>query len=619
MLSKALSTKFYFKKLPLETISSIFHFSTLLQDHQILCTQSLTLTKQAFTSLLQSHSSYPNQLKQIHALILTSGLSIKNSLLTQLLTSSLILGNTSYARQLFDEMHKPRNYIWNTLIKGYVKNEIPTEAASVYKQMHMLDVRPDPFTFPFVIKACAELDDSWMGVAVHVHVLKYGLEFVAMVRTELMAMYVQFGHPGSADYLFQSMVEKDLVAWNALITAYAQNGNSVHAIRLFTQMGASGVRPDAVTVVSALSACSHLGCLETGEDIFDFAIKEGIERNIIVDNALLDMYVKCGSIETALNLFDSMRHRNVISWSTMIGGYAMNGESEKALALFSRMQKEGVQPNYVTFLGVLSACSHAGLVREGQNYFNYMAQSSDKNVKPRKEHYACMVDLLGRSGRLEEAYSFVQSMPIEPDPGVWGALLGACAIHQNIGLGQHVADLLFALTPDIGSYPILLSNMYAAAGRWRSVEKVRQKMRKKGVRKVAAYSSVEFNGQIHILYGGDRWHPQAMIIHRKLDKLIKHMKSMGYSPMTCSVLHDVDMEEKEASLGTHSEKLAIAFGLINVRPGSPVRVMKNLRTCDDCHTFSKFVSKITNREIIMRDKSRFHHFKSGVCSCKDFW
>ncbi|XP_059649549.1 pentatricopeptide repeat-containing protein At2g01510, mitochondrial [Cornus florida] len=615
-------TQFYkpsFFTLHLQFIPSIFHFSTLSQAHETLSGQSLTITKQAFTSLLHSHSSHPNHLKQIHSLLLTTGLSVKNSLITQLLTSLCVLGDMSYARQLFDEMHKPRPFVWNTLIKGYFKNELPNEVASVYRQMHHIDVRPDPFTFPFVVKCCTELSELWVGVAIHAHVLKYGLEFIAMVRTELMVMYVKFGEMGSADYLLESMVEKDLVAWNALISAYAQNGHASRALQLFHQMVVGEIRPDSVTIVSAFSACAHLGCLEIGEEIYGLARKEGIDINVIVDNARLDMYVKCGSIDMARSLFENMHNRNVISWSTMIGGYAMNGESKKALELFSSMQNERVQPNYVTFLGVLSACTHAGLVKEGWYYFNYMVQSNKKDIKPRKEHYACMVDLLGRSGHLNEAYNFIKSMPIEPDLGVWGALLGACTIHHNVALGQHVADSLFELAPDIGSYHVLLSNMYAAAGRWHCVEKVRLKMKKKGAKKVVAYSSVEFNGQIHVLYSGDRLHPQATRIYKKLEQLFKHMKSMGYSPKTSSVLHDVDMEEKEATLNSHSEKLAIAFGLLNVRPELPIRVIKNLRICDDCHTFSKLASEITMREIIMRDKNRFHHFKDGFCSCNDFW
>ncbi|XP_057967345.1 pentatricopeptide repeat-containing protein At2g01510, mitochondrial [Malania oleifera] len=612
--------------LSLQELPSTLRFSSLLHTQEDAASSNpwMPLTKQGFAKLLQiqSHSSTPTTpsgLKRIHALLLTTGLSIKNSLITQLLSSLTVLGDMHYARQLFDEMHKPRPFLWNTLIKGYVKNELPVEAVSVYRKMRSVGVRPDEFTYPFVIKACAELVELWAGIAVHAHALKYGLEYVAMVKTELVVMYVKIGELGSADFLFLGMVDKDLVAWNAFIAVCVQTGYAAKSLALFRQMCTDGVKLDSVSVVSAISACGHLGCLEIGEEIYKSARKKGVDCNIIVKNALLDMYAKCGSIDLARHLFDEMPHRNVISWSTMIGGYAINGESEKALALFSRMQKEGLHPNYVTFLGVLSACSHAGLLSEGWVYFKYMAQSDDKNIQPRKEHYSCMVDLLARSGHLEEAYKFIRSLPFEPDPGVWGALLGACAIHQNIELGQHVADLLFGLAPDIAAYHILMSNMYAAAGRWHNVEKVRLKMRRKSVNKVAAYSSVEFNGQIHVLYGGDRSHPQSASIYKKLDDLVQQIKSIGYIPSTRSVFHDVEMEEKEAALGTHSEKIAIAFGLINFSPENPIRVMKNLRICDDCHTYSKFVSKITMRDIIMRDKNRFHHFKGGICSCKDFW
>lgn len=583
-------------------------------------TRLFPLTKHALDSLLQTHSSCPNQLMQVHALILTTGLSIKNCLITKLLENFIVLGDLSYARKLFDELHKPRAYLWNTLIKGYVKYDIHCQAVGLYRDMHVLGVRPDPFTFPYVVKACGEFWDAWVGAAVHVVVLKYGLEFIAMVRTELMIMYVKFGELESAEKLFLGMVDKDLVAWNALISAYAQNGYAVNALRLFHEMRVGGISPDGVTIVSALSACSQLGCLETALEIYDFGRREGtVTGNVMVDNARLDVYVKCGCMDMAFELFNRMPYRNVISWSTMIGGYAMNGESGRALKLFSRMQYEGVQPNSVTFLAVLCACSHAGLVREGWNYFNYMTSSDNCNLKPKKEHYACMVDLLGRSGHLEEAYDFIRSMPVEPDAGVWATLLGACAIYHNIDLGQHAADMLFELSPDIASYHVLLSNMYAAAGRWKCVAKVRHKMRKRGVKKVAAYSSIEYNGQIHILYAGDRWHPQTARIYKKLKELIEKLKTWGYSPKADSILHDVDMEEREETLSTHSEKLAIVFGLINMEGQMPIRVIKNLRTCDDCHTFSKMVSKMTMREIILRDKSRFHHFKHGFCSCNDFW
>ncbi|XP_010274720.1 PREDICTED: pentatricopeptide repeat-containing protein At2g01510, mitochondrial [Nelumbo nucifera] len=600
----------------LKFLASTLQFYSL---HTHKSNPSPLFTKPAFTSLINCCSTQPNQLKQIHALLLTAGLSIKNSLITQILSSLTLLGDMTYARQIFDEMHKPRAFLWNTLIKGYVKNNLPVEAIAVYQKMHCLGARPDQYTFPFVLKACAEIDDFWAGAEVHALVVKFGIDFDAIVRTELMLLYAKVGELGSADYLFRSMSERDLVSWNALIAAYVQIGNAGKALRLFREMGPAGVKPDSVTVVSVLGACAQLGCLGIGKQIDQFVVDEGLERNIFVNNARLDMYAKCGNMDLASSLFNEMQERNIISWSTMIGGYAINGDFEKALHLFSLMQHERVKPNHVTFLGVLSACSHAGLVSEGKNYFNYMVESSDSNIHPRLEHYACMVDLLGRSGHLEEAYGFIKSMPVEPDSGVWGALLGACSTHNNIELGQLVADVLFDLAPETASYYVLLSNIYAAAGRWDDVKKVRQKMRGKSIKKVAGYSSVESNGEIHVFYGGDKSHPLSTSIYEVLAEITKKMSSIGYMPNTSAVLHDVQVEEKEATLSTHSEKLAIAFGLISVRSESPIRVMKNLRICDDCHTFSKLVSSITKREIIMRDKNRFHHFKDGLCSCKDFW
>ncbi|KAJ4961418.1 hypothetical protein NE237_021328 [Protea cynaroides] len=574
----------------LKLLPSILHFYDFLHTHKHnTSTPSSPFTKQAFASLLESCSSESYQLKQIHALILTTGLSIKNSLITQLLTSLTLLGDMTYARLLFNEMHKPRSFLWNTLIKGYVKNDLSIEATSFYQKMHRVGVRPDTFTHPFVLKACAQVDDLWTGQEVHVHVVKFGLHCNAIVRTELMMMYVKVGELGSADYLFETMSDRDLVAWNALIAVYVQTGNAGKALGMFHEMVLAGIKPDSVTVVSVLLACADLGCLEIGKQIDQFVMKEILDSNLFVNNARLDI------------------------------GYAMNGESDKSLHLFSVMQNMGVQPNQVTYLGILSACGHAGLVREGQSYFEEMVKSNDCNIQPRLEHYACMVDLLGRSGHLEEAFDFIKRMSIEPDAGVWRALLGACTIHKNIELSQNVADILFNLAPEIASYHVLLSNIYAAAGRWGDVEKVRQKMRKKGVKKVVAYSSVEASSEVHVFHGGDRSHPLSSNIYEALAELIKLIKSTGYMPNTTEVLHDVQMEEKDATLSTHSEKLAVAFGLINVRPQSSIRVIKNLRICNDCHTFVKFSSKVTNREIIMRDKNRFHHFKDGYCSCKDFW
>lgn len=402
---------------------------------------------------------------------------------------------------------------------------MPRESLKLYGLMRAQFVRPDEFTLPFVVKACMELSEFETGRVVHSQGIKQGLEFFTEVRNELVLLYVKSGDLGLAECLFESMVERDLVAWNTFVAGCVQTGCASKALSLFHQMELAEMKPDAVTVVSLLSACGQLGCLEIGEGVYKSARAGSLESNTIVENARLDMYMKCGNTELARAVFDSMRSRNVISWSTMIHGYAINGKGEEALALFMRMRDDGTEPNHVTYLGVLSACVHAGHVSLGRIFFDCM---TTKGVEPRREHYACMVDLLGRSGNLNEAHSFIMNMPTEPDGAIWGSLLGACAVHGNVEMGQIAADAVLELALDVASYQVLLSNMYAAAGKWDLVQKLRIKLRKKCVKKVAAYSSIELNGEIHVFYGGDKSHPRWTCIYETLEDLCLLTKSLGY-------------------------------------------------------------------------------------------
>ncbi|KAG0451277.1 hypothetical protein HPP92_026302 [Vanilla planifolia] len=508
-------------------------------------------------------------------------------------------------------MHKPRVFLWNTLMRGYFRSDLCSEAIAIYCEMHRLAVRPDEFTFPFVLKACSTLVDIWAGMEAHAIVVKLGFDFNNIVGTELVVMYAKFGDPDCADYAFESMGNhRDLVSWNALISAHSQNGRADRALAHFRSMESTGIEPDTITVACVLSSCAYLGCLELGKKLH-YRMEQGdLPSNTYVENALLDMYSKCGNMDEAFKLFGEMRTRNVVSWSTIIGGYAINGNSRKALDLFYQMRSEGVPPNDVTMLAVLSACSHAGLVRKGKELF----RSLDK---PTVEHCAAIVDLLGRSGHLHEAYTFIQSMPITPDAGVWGALLSACSIYRDTELGEIAADEILRLAPEVPSYQILLSNMYVALGRWGDAEKIRERMRRSGLRKVGAYSSVELNGEVHVFYEGS--HSQSKEMNRVLSELTGRVRSIGYEPESSVALHDVEEEEKQAALLVHSERLAIAFSIIHSKvEGSPLRIMKNLRICYDCHEFFKHVSKVLGRAILMRDKSRFHHFGDGHCSCKEF-
>jgi pentatricopeptide repeat protein len=366
-----------------------------------------------------------------------------------------------------------------------------------------------------------------------------------------------------------------------------------------------------------LPACAGLALLQQGKEIHDYIVRRGVDNSIPVWNALIDMYAKCGCINNARGIFDKMPERDVVSWTAMITGYGIHGHGKNALALFSQMQQTGIKPNRITFTCVLSACSHAGLVDEGLDYFYCM--SRDHQMKPSMEQYACMVDLLGRAGRLNEAQKFIDKMPFQPNACLWGALLSASRIHSNIQVGEYAAEQLYELEPENAGNYVLMSKIYAAVGRWDDVSKVRKIMEELGLKKPPGCSWIEVKNRVHAFVQGERLHPQIKEIYAKLDSLAGEIKKAGYVPDTNFVLHDVGEEEKESILHCHSEKLAISFGLINTCPGTPIRVINNLRICGDCHTATKFISRIAEREIIIRDANRFHHFLDGHCSCGDYW
>ncbi|URD90870.1 Pentatricopeptide repeat-containing protein [Musa troglodytarum] len=405
--------------------------------------------------------------------------------------------------------------------------------------------------------------------------------------TAVVNMYAKCRRIEEARRMFDRMPERDLVAWNAIVAGYAQNGMAERALEMVIRLQKDGRKPDSVTLVSALPACANVGSLKQAKWIHGFAIRLCLDKNIFVMTALVDLYAKCGSVRVARRLFDAMEERHVTTWNAMIDGYGTNGFGKSAIDLFEQMKRSSVKPNDITFLSVLSACGHSGLVQEGKKYFAGMKE--DYGLEPNMDHYGCMVDLLGRAGRLHEAWDFIQKMPISPGISVYGAMLGACKIHKNVKLGEEAAQRLFELEPDEGGYHVLLANIYAAASMWEDVAR-----------------------------SGSTDHPQSQKIYTRLARLIDEIKAVGYVPDGDS-LHDVEEDVKEQLLGTHSEKLAIAFGLINTTPGTSLQIRKNLRVCNDCHEATKFISQVTGREIIVRDMQRFHHFKNGQCSCGDYW
>eukprot|EP01018_Ginkgo_biloba_P022118 Gb_05942 [translate_table: standard] len=554
---------------------------------------------------------------QLHAHVIKVGLEsdefVKNALVDMYAKCESI----AQARNAFDNMLEQSVVSFNAMIAGYAQHGLADEALKLLRQMQRAAMKPNQSTFVSIFRACATVGAMEQGKQVHAHVIKSEIVSDIFVESALVDVYSKCASIGDARKTFTRMSERDIVSWNAMIAGYTQNGHGEEALKLYCQMQWAGMKPNHFTFVGVLTSCASLAALEQGIQVHTKIIKIGFESDVYVGNALVDMYAKCGSIEDASILFDRMLNRDVVCWNAMIARYAQHGCGMEALKLFEQMQGAGVKPNHITFIGVLSACSHVGLVSEGHRYFESM--NADYGIAPRMEHCACMVDLLGRAGHLDKAENFIYQMPFEPGAVVWRTLLAACRVYGNIELGKHAAGHVLELEPqDSGTY-VLLSNIFASAGRWDDVTKVRKLMNDRGVKKEPGRSWIEIQNRVHVFVVGDRSHPQTSNIYAKLEDLTEQIKGAGYVPDTNFVLHDAEQEQKEHSLSYHSEKLAIAFGLINTASGTRIRVIKNLRVCGDCHTAFKFISDIVNREIVVRDANRFHHFKDGQCSCGDYW
>ncbi|KAF5178058.1 Pentatricopeptide repeat-containing protein [Thalictrum thalictroides] len=492
--------------------------------------------------------------------------------------ASIAEENVETARKLFDRMKDRTAATWNSMISAYTKRGNITVARELF------DVMPN------------KNEKSW---------------------NVMVCGYTRSGEFDVAGRLFNYMPIKTLPTWNAMIAGYTQASRPAEALTLFHQMQLAGVRPDEITVVSILPSCAQLGALELGEWVHLYVKRNKFNSNTTVCNALIDMYAKCGCIDKAMDVFKGMRDQTVVTWNTLISGLAIHGQAEEAIALFTEMETKGVMPDAITFVGLLNACAHAGSVDKAWAYFKDMQMVY--GIRPKIEHYGCMVDVLGRTHHLNEALSLIDSMPLEPNSVVLGSLLSACRTCNDSELGEKVLERLVQLEPLNPGYYVLLSNMYASARRWEDVTRVRNLMKSRGIGKSPGCSSIEMNNTVHEFVVGDKTHPQTQEIYRKLDEISLRLESAGYVPDTSIVLFDLDEEEKAQNLSVHSEKLVVAFALLNTHTAKPIRVVKNLRVCRDCHLAIKLISKEYGREIVLRDCNRFHHFKDGVCSCKEFW
>ncbi|KAJ4974841.1 hypothetical protein NE237_008015 [Protea cynaroides] len=429
--------------------------------------------------------------KWVHGFIIKEGIIMNPFLVSALLNMYVKCGMISDARATFDELPMVDLVSWTTMIVGYTQRNLLDEALKLFTDKKWASLLPNSVTVASILSACGQSGNSNLGRSVHGIGIKLGLED-GPVRNGLIDMYAKCHMIRDAHYIFQTVSDKDVIAWNSMITGYSQNGSAYEALILFHQMRLDFITPDAVTVVGILSACACMGALHLGCSLHAYAIKEGfLLSNVRLGTALLNFYAKCGDAGSARKVFDGMEEKNTVTWSAMMGGYGMHGDASESLALFSEMLNENMEPNEVIFTSILSACSHTGMVGEGWRYFDSMCQ--EYQVVPSMKHYVCMVDLLARAGRIEEALAFIEAMPVQPDASVFGALLHGCRLHSRLDLGELGVKNMLELQPDSAGYYVLISNFYASDGRWNKVNEVRELMKHKGLSKSPGCSLLEMD------------------------------------------------------------------------------------------------------------------------------
>ncbi|PSS35647.1 Pentatricopeptide repeat-containing protein [Actinidia chinensis var. chinensis] len=592
----------------------------------------------------------PSHGKKLHAHILKSGLYQCGPLPNTLLDMYGKCGLIKDALQVFDEMPHRDPVSWATLLTAHNQAKLPHRTLSVFPNMFTLDgLQPDHFVLASLVKACASLGATKLGKQVHARFIISPFCDDDVVKSSLVDMYAKCGLLDSASLVFESiyqkssvsltamisgyarsglkseavellrgMSEKNLFSWTALISGLVQSGHWVDGFHLFIEMRRKGVDiVDPFSLSSIVGASANLAALELGKQVHCLVLALGYESSLFVSNALVDMYAKCSDVLAAKRIFDTMCQRDIVSWTSIIVGMAQHGRAEEALSLYDKMILAGLKPNEVTFVGLIYACSHVGLVSKGRYLFKSMVE--DYGLSPSLQHYTCLLDLYSRSGHLEEAENLLKAMPFKPDEAAWAALLSACKRHGNTQMGIRVANHLLRLEPEDPSTYILLSNAYAGAAMWENVSRVRKRITVMEFKKEPGYSCVDLGKESMVFCAGESFDPMKDEIFGLLKELDAEMKKRGYVPDISSVLHDMEQHEKERQLFWHSERLAVAYGLLKAVPGTVIRVVKNLRVCGDCHTVLKHICSIVKREIIVRDATRFHHFKDGRCSCCDFW
>lgn len=423
--------------------------------------------------------------------------------------------------------------------------------------------------------------------------------------------------------VFDKMPLRNEVSWCTMVCAYIEAGLVRDALSLLAHMEANSIRNlNHISFCSLLSACSQSGDLCTGRWVHVHVLKTSDfdeNESLMVSTSLIDMYSKCGRIESALKVFESTFQKNIVVWNAILSGLSLHGMGREVLNIFQRMISDGTcKPDDITFVSLLTACSRSGLIKHGRKLFHDLTHIYGLTAKV--EHYACMVDLLGRAGHLDEAKNLVRDMLVQPNEVVLGSLIASCSLHGKLDLAKQLMHELVQLYPNNTEYHILLSNSCTTTGKHSEADFLRKSMQKQGIRKSPGISYIEIHGYMHKFTAGDKSHPLTRELYVMLDEVMRRLRLAGYIPDVSNQISRVEeREEREFLLLVHSERLAVCLGLLTTKPGSQIRIFKNLRICSDCHTVMKLISGSYEREIIVRDRNRFHSFKNGSCSCSDYW
>ncbi|CAN6459894.1 unnamed protein product [Victoria cruziana] len=478
-------------------------------------------------------------------------------------------GRLDDARRAFDQIPERSVVSWNSMISGYSRYSFPKPVFELFRAMKEEGTEPDEVTFVGVLSVCSQAGEFNWGRAIHGSIVRLGAEIDAFVMNALMDMYakcesidsamrvfkgmamrnvvswttmvaahVRHGMLDVARQIFDQMPERNIISWNAMIAGYCQGRLYAEGLKIFGQMWLSNCKPDEVTLSSVLAICSNIGDLRLGRKTHIYICASHMNFTVTLKNSLIDMYAKCGRVDIALHLFNSMLQKSLVSWNVIISALAMHGDALAALDIFSEMQERGVVPDPITFVGLLCACSHGGFFQHGRFLFNMMR--TVYNIFPEIQHYACMVDLLGRGGYLEEAKELIDGMPMKPDIVVWGAFLGACRIHGNVELGEQVTGPLLELEQQNGGLYVLLSNIYWEANWWEDVKMIRKFMKDKGIKKCKAFSLIEIDGFVYEFTVEDKRHDASDGLYLLLNQLTVHMRSVYYFSMSPSFLSSFD-------------------------------------------------------------------------------